>query len=353
MRALRLVAGPRAAQHLREHGLRQQDVSVLVGASGGPKWFCLYGLDQYLFGDFFRDRQTPLHLIGSSAGAWRFACFAQRDPVAASRRFAEAYHSARFPAKASVHDITRISRGILDVAVPDADTAQSILDNPVIKLNLVVARARGPLGTDNQAALAAGLLVAASANAVHRRSLGNFFERVLFHAPDSTPPFHHINDLPTRRVPLSADNLREAIMASGSIPLALSAVRDIPGAGPGRYYDGGVTDYHFDIPFSDDGLVLYPHFYPHITPGWFDKAIKWRRANPRHYDNVLILCPSDEWVASLPGGKIPDRKDFGRMDDDTRIRIWREVLDRSQELAEELQALVDGRASFDAAMASA
>lgn len=341
MTALRLIAGPAAARQLREHGLRQQDISVMVGASGGPKWFSLYGLDQYLFGEFFRDRSTPLHLIGSSSGAWRFACFAQKNPVVASQRFAEAYKDITFPAKASVEQITTASRNILEAAIPGSQAAQEIIDNPIIKLNLIVARARRITASRNRTLQGMSLGLTAAANALHRNTLGAFFERVLFHSASEKPPFYDINDLPTHRVPLTQENIQSAVMASGSIPLALNGVRDIPGAGQGLYYDGGVTDYHFDIPFSKNGLVLYPHFYPHITPGWFDKALKWRKANPKHYDNVLILCPSKQWVEQLPFKKIPDRKDFSRMDRQTRLHYWSETMKRSFALAEELQQLTN------------
>lgn len=340
--ALQLVAGPTARRHLLSHGIRQQDFEVMVGASGGPKWFALYGLDQYLFGEFFHRRRTPLHLIGSSAGAWRFACFAQQQPVAASQRFANAYRDVDFADNASISDVTRTCQGILDAAIPDDAAVTQILTNPVIKLNLIVARARGICATRQPFLQLLSLLLAASANALHRNHLGAFFERVLFHAPDERPPFHAINDLPTHRVALTRDNLRDAIMASGSIPLVLDPVRDIHGAGPGNYYDGGVTDYHFDIPFCDQGLVLYPHFYPTITPGWFDKALRWRRGTARHFDNVLLLCPSPAWVASLPHGKIPDRKDFDRLAPSQRIDNWRTVQQRSHELADEFSQLVSG-----------
>ena len=40
------------------------DVDVVPGASGGPKWLVLAGLDRFLFGDFLqRPRTRPLHLI--------------------------------------------------------------------------------------------------------------------------------------------------------------------------------------------------------------------------------------------------------------------------------------------------
>lgn len=68
--------------------------------------------------------------------------------------------------------------------------------------------------------------------------------------------------------------LRDALLASGSIPLVLDAVTDIAGAPPGRYWDGGLVDYHLHLPYQrEPDLVLYPHFADHIVPGWLDKAM--------------------------------------------------------------------------------
>ena len=53
---------------------------------------------------------------------------------------------------------------------------------------------------------------------------------------------------------------------------------EIPGRPGEVHWDGGVLDYHLDLDFGPtDGLILYPHFYDHIVPGWFDKALRWRR----------------------------------------------------------------------------
>ncbi|NNB98072.1 patatin-like phospholipase family protein, partial [Corallococcus exiguus] len=90
--SLTLLAGPDALRILRERGLRAEDVDILPGASGGPKWLGLEGIDRVLFGELLQQPRTrPLHLIGSSIGSWRLACLAQKDPVAALRRFADAY----------------------------------------------------------------------------------------------------------------------------------------------------------------------------------------------------------------------------------------------------------------------
>ena len=333
---LRVMAGPTALAHIRQHGMNQADVAVMVGASGGPKWFSLFGLDQYLFGEFFAGRSTPLHILGSSAGAWRFACFAQADPVAASQRFCKAYSHIRYPKGADASMISQISAGIIDDVFPTEASVEQVLSNPLIKLNLVVAKARRIAAGRRKLMQAGALTLAASANLLHRKNLQYFFQRVLFHAPGEPAPFRHAGILPTQHVTLTQANLRQAVLASGAIPMVLAPVEDIDGAGTGLYYDGGITDYHFDLPFSAKGLVLYPHFYSRLTPGWFDKALPWRRAQKAHLHNVVLLCPSEQWVKSLPFGKIPDRNDF-KLPDKLRIAYWQEVISRSEELAEAMK----------------
>ncbi|MEE2023755.1 patatin-like phospholipase family protein [Alkalimonas mucilaginosa] len=334
---LRVLAGPTALAHIQQHGLNANDITTLVGASGGPKWFSLFGLDQYLTGEFFQGRQQPLQLLGSSAGAWRFACYAQQNPVAASQRFCDAYSTLCYPAKASSKEITDISMTVIKRVFPDPDKIHEVINNPLFKLNFTVARARALTRSRHKVGQLAGLSLTAAANLASRRHLRFFFERCLFYAPDSQLAKNPLQDLPTRTIQLSEQNLLPALQASGSIPLVLDPVQDIPGAGRGLFYDGGVTDYHFDWPFSQHGLVLYPHFYPYIAPGWFDKSLPWRRKFSAHYHNVVLLCPTADWVASLPGAKIPDRKDFNRPDK-ARIHDWREVIARSHELAEDFKA---------------
>jgi hypothetical protein len=331
--ALRVLAGPTALAHIQQYGLRQADIKVMVGASGGPKWFSLFGLDQYLFGEFFQQRITPLHILGSSAGAWRFACFAQADPVAASKRFCQAYSHITYPPGANTRLVTEISARVIDAVFPTTAHVNEVLTNPTIKLNVIVAKARRLSMARSKLLQAGSLTLAAGANMLSRRHLRHFFQRIQFHVPGTESPFHYTGVLPTQHVELTVDNLRQAVLASGTIPMVLDPVQDINGAGKGLYYDGGVTDYHFDIPFSHDGLVLYPHFYPSLTPGWFDKALKWRKANSAHLHNVVLLCPNDSWVKSLPFSKIPDRTDF-KLPDQVRINYWQEVILRSHELAD-------------------
>jgi len=61
-----------------------------------------------------------------------------------------------------------------------------------------------------------------------------------------------------------------------------------------------------------------------------------------------MIAPSDAFVAALPGGHVPDRKDFVDLATEDRIRQWRAVLARCEALADELCDLVDGGGLADA-----
>lgn len=181
-----------------------------------------------------------------------------------------------------------------------------------------------------------------AANLVHRRLLGAFFSRALFFDPRDKPPFYDISGFPIHRIALSVNNLSDVVIASGSIPLVLNGVRDITGAPPGTYRDGGVIDYHLDMPTADENRIsLFPHFFDWLKPGWFDRNLAWRNVDKVNLDRTVLICPSHEFVAGLPDGKVPDRTDFVRMSTERRIRLWRDVVAACKELADELNDLLE------------
>ena len=341
--SLTLRAGPEALALVRERGLRAEDVDILPGASGGAKWLAIAGLDRYLFGELLQTpRDRPLHLIGSSIGSWRMACLAQRDPVAALARGHHAYiHEQRYPRRPSPPEVTEILGRALDVLLGPTGV-EEILAHPWARLHIITAEGRGLARSQRRVALMLSLAAAAAGNVLSRRTLALQMRRCIFHACGSETPFRDLSDLPTTHLPLTRENLRAALLASGSIPLLLEGVR-IPGPGGGEslHWDGGVLDYHLDIAFGEGaGLVLYPHFYSHVVPGWFDKGLKWRRAGAANFRRVLLVAPSDEFVASLPGAKIPDRRDFFGIPESERMRRWEAVVRESQRLGDELRELV-------------
>lgn len=338
--ALRILAGPTALRMLRADGFDPDAFSVMAGASGGAKWLVLCGLDHALAEHFVARRRSKLFLVGSSIGAWRSCCHAQADPLAAFARFEEAYLGQRYSARPSATEVSRVTAGILD-ALLGARGATEILTHPLLRLNIVADRARGVAAVETPWVQKLALGAAAMANIVSPAAVRKFFARTLFHDPRDAPPFMDPRRLPAVNVPLSPENLAPAVMATGAVPLVLRGVPAIPGAPPGLYRDGGIIDYHFNCDLSGgDGLVLYPHFYPHVVPGWFDKMLPWRRAGAAALDRTVLLCPSDAFVAGLPGGKIPDRKDFWNFDAAERLRRWRLALQASRRLGEEFAELV-------------
>lgn len=341
MHALALRAGPDALHLLRERGLRTEDVDLVPAASGGPKWLAIAGLDRYLFGSFFNaPRARALHLVGSSIGSWRMACLAQRDALAALDRAHHAYiHEQQYPAKPTTADVSRVLSSILATIVRETDIADS-LSHPWARLHIITSQARGLANTTTRALIAAALTTAASMNFVSRRSLALQFRRTIFSNAGADSPLRTLRDMPTRHVALTADNLLDALRASGSIPMLMNGVY-IPSAADGLHWDGGVTDYHLDLDFgTGDGLILYPHFYSHVVPGWFDKSLPWRRAGVRNFRRALLLSPSAEFVQSLPRGRIPERQDFFAMSETDRIRSWERIRTASTALGDELGELV-------------
>lgn len=339
--ALTLRAGPDALRLIRERGLRAQDVDIIPGASGGAKWLAIAGLDRFLFGTFLAEpRNRPLHVIGSSIGSWRMACLAQRDPVAALARGHHAYiYEQRYSRKPSTREVTQVLTRALDLILGSTGVDE-ILSHPWARVHIITAEGRGLAASERRLLLTAGIALAAAGNLVSRKSLALSMRRHIFHTAGDASPFRALSDLPTVHVPLTRDNLRPALLASGSIPLLMDGVK-IPGTPRGVHWDGGVLDYHLDLDFGPgDGLVLYPHFYSHVVPGWFDKSLTWRRARGDNFRRALLIAPSDAFVASLPGGKIPDRKDFYAMDEPTRQRTWQRVVDESARLGDELAELV-------------
>ncbi len=340
------LAGPRAMAMIRDRGLHPDMVSVVAGAAGGPKWLVLSHLDRYLFGHWFARRRRPLFLLGASIGAWRFSAVSRRDPVSAIDAFEEAYVHQRYHGRPSPAEVTAVSRRIMDQYLGKRGAGE-VLDHPYCRISILAARCRGWTASGHRAKLGLGLAAAVLYNACSRRLLGRFFQRGLFFDPRNAPPFFHRSAFPIHRVPLNVDNYRDALLASGSIPLVMDGVHDIQGAPAGTYRDGGVLDYHLDVPYDgiDDGIVLFPHYTHRVIPGWLDKRLPWRQPSAAHMDRVLLAAPSPSFVRRLPLAKIPDRKDFYRFasDDAGRIAYWQTVIDSSRQLADALdRALASG-----------
>ncbi|KXI28792.1 patatin-like phospholipase family protein [Paraglaciecola hydrolytica] len=330
---LEIYAGENAIKTLEQDGLNSDVFSSFLGASGGPKWFSLFGLDKYLFGEFFKHRTQPLALIGSSAGAFRAACFAQKDPVAAISRLAKSYSETVYSDKVTPAEISSKAR-ILLAEVFGPDGAAHVIQNPIFQAHFIVARTKGLVSFENKALQLTGLLKSYTMNRMNRSLLRSQYERVIYQSPYSQFKLQDESRFATHHIDLTSQNISDALLASGSIPLVMQGIKNIAGSPKGMYRDGGIIDYHFDIKIeSPSGLILYPHFNANPKAGWFDKNLK-RPVNPHNYSNTVMLVPSAAFISSLPYAKIPDREDFTAMAAPERIKYWKTVLAETDRLAE-------------------
>ncbi len=340
--ALTIRAGRRALQRLKDKPLSPEDVHVVPGAAGGPKALGLSGLDKAIFGDWLPRVPQERSLIGSSIGSWRFAAVASSDdPKAQLSKLAELYTSQRFAKGVSAAEVSRKSVLFLETLL--AGCEDYILNHPWYRLNIVVVRSLGMLEHDTRGRLSLGLMNAISANMVSRRHLGRFMERGILHDARLKAPVSKLIDFPSHEVALTRDNLLPALLASASIPMVMSGVRNIPGAPEGVYRDGGLLDYHLDLPYEQPGVILYPHFTDKVVPGWFDKTLPWRRGDATRLQDVVLVAPSKEYLDTLPDRKLPDRKDFEHYvnDDQGRERAWRRAIAESDRLGDEFMELTE------------
>jgi hypothetical protein len=350
MRALHIHAGPKALTHIREHGLKPEHVGVIPGAAGGPKGLILGPLDRFIFGEWLAQGSQSVDLVGASIGAWRMATACLKEPVAAFEQLEHDYihqHYEPLPGQKRVN-----ARQVSDAFGHSLQAfyggrLQEVLDHPRYRLHIVTSHGRHLLHREHPFATPLGYAGAFLSNALHRKALSLWLERVVFSVQGAPLPFD-VRDFRTRNIALTDANFMSALQASCSIPFALKAVHDIAGAPSGAYWDGGITDYHLHLNWKapkgpERAVVLYPHFQKNVVPGWLDKAFKWRHASSTFLDNTIVLAPNPEWVKTLPHGKLPDRKDFITYEGDLagRVKVWNAAAKASAQLADEFAQWVE------------
>ena len=342
--ALELRAGPAALAQLREHGLRPADIACVPAAAGGPKGLGLIPLDHRLFdrdSGWLRD-VSHLELVGASIGAWRMAAAAGAEPRAALHRLADGYVAQRYSRRPSARDVSEECRKLAQAVLGGAAALHA---RAGIGLSLITARARGVL---HDSSARASFARAALDNALGRARLAAHLERVVFQSRGARLFATPFDAFGLERVLLDDENTEDALLASGSIPLVCEPVRNPANAPRGDYWDGGLIDYHLLLPYgrlldeaatpANGGLVLYPHFVPHVTPGWLDKHLPWR-ARPRSHawlDRMILIAPSRPQLERLPNRKLPDRDDFYRygLDHASRERDWQRAIAECERFAD-------------------
>ncbi len=237
-------------------------------------------------------------------------------------------------------DVSDVCRDMLLALI--GDRAPHVVNHPNYHLTVLSVKAQHMFQSDKALPLLVSIAGIVGATAVARKHSRHFMQRVISQ-PSLGQQFKMQEDaFQTHYQELTETNVSAWLMASASIPGVMSAVQNIPDAPQGSYRDGGLIDYHIDLPFPSKGIVLYPHFTDSITPGWFDKLFK-RTARPDHQTRTVLLSPSPEYLRSLPLGRLPDRKDFTLkgLDQLQRIKLWKQSIAESQRLGDEFLELVE------------
>jgi len=294
----------------------------------------LYPLYRFLFGEWLTQSDQKIELIGASAGAWSMACAAQPKPLEAFEKYLKGYAGQRYPDVPTQKEISEKCRGIITGLLGEKGI-DDILNAERYNLNVITSPSKF---TYEPKQLKQKLFIAAFWNLISRKNLGNYFERNIFSAKSTD--LVTIDDIPTELIELTPDNIEQALLASGAIPTIIDPIL----INDKIHWDGGITDYHIDLKYKlEDGIVLYPHFHKEIIPGWLDKYLKLRSANPLNHDRTVMIYPSDSFIKSLPTQKIPTRDEFKTFfqKDDERIKLWYEIVERCQELAEDFRELIN------------
>ena len=337
-------AGKRAYEIIRDGGFNFDRVTTYFAPATGPRWLVASGFDLTLLTNGLLGCEKATHLIGSSAGALRFAAWLQPEPEKSYRALMESYISTTYTRTDTPATVQASLIGIVNSYIED-DALPFALANKKYRFAIITARAKNLVASESKWVQQLGLGIGFLLNAIKRSYIHYFAERVVFYNGPKPPPFCLRPGFRGRFIPLNQVNFKYALVASGAIPMVVAGVRNIYGAPLGVYRDGGLIDYHLTHNYAakDDDIVLFFNHQERIIPGWLDKKLSYRLPRADDLDNVLMIHPSPGFVAGLPGGKIPDRDDFAIYIDDpsARIRNWWSAVERAQPLGEEFLELIE------------
>jgi hypothetical protein len=344
MSRIKIKAGKHIYKIIKDGGFNLNSVSTYFGAAVGPRWLISSGFDLALLKGGFLGRSRAVHLIGSSAGAWRFAAWIQPQAIQSYRKLLNAYVNTRYSRKDNPQSVLEKFTGLVNEYLED-DALSFALANKKYRLAIITARAHGLISLEALWLQKLGLITCCLFNLMSRNNIHRFAQRIVFY-DGSKPPFFCLQpEFRGSFVRLNEINFKYAVMASGAIPLVVAGVHNIYGAPRGVYRDGGLLDYHLAHQFAanKNETVLFFHHQERIIPGWLDKNLKKRKTDAETLSNVLMVLPSEDFIKTLPGEKVPDRTDFLTYidDQDTRIKNWYKAVELSAPLGEDFLELVE------------
>jgi hypothetical protein len=341
-----IKAGKRAYEIIQDGGFHFDRVTTYFGPATGPRWLIASGFDLALLKNGLLGRSKAIHLVGSSAGAMRFAAWLQPEPEKSYRTLIESYIGITYKRNDTPATVLESLVDLANSYIED-DALSFALTNKKYRLAIITVRARNLVASELKWVQQIGIGICFLFNAINRSYIHDFAERVVFYNGPKPPHFCLRPDYRGRYIRLNEINFKYAVMASGAIPLVVAGIKDIYGAPSGVYRDGGLIDYHMTHNYAqtNEDIILFFNHQERIIPGWLDKRLSYRRPQADIMDNVVMIYPTDSFIANLPGGKVPERDDFAIFIDDpaSRIKNWRRAVELAQPLGEEFLELVESK----------
>jgi hypothetical protein len=339
-------AGKQAYEIIRDGGFHFDRITTYFGPATGPRWLITSGFDLTLLKNNLLGRTKSVHLVGSSAGAMRFAAWLQPEPEKSYRTLMEKYIGIIYKRNDTPATVLKSLFNLANAYIED-DALSFALANKKYRLAVITARAKNLVASELRWVQHMGLGICFLFNAVSRSFIHNFAERVVFYNGPKPPNFCLLPGYRGRYIRLNEANFKHAVMASGAIPLVVAGIKDIYGAPGGVYRDGGLIDYHLTNNYArtNEDIILYFNHQERIIPGWLDKKLSYRRPTEDILENVVMIYPTDNFIAGLPGGKVPERDDFATFIDAprTRIKNWWRAVELAQPLGEEFLELIESK----------
>jgi hypothetical protein len=320
-----IKAGKRAYEIIQDGGFHFDRVTTYFGPATGPRWLISSGFDLTLLKNGLLGRSKAIHLVGSSAGAMRFAAWLQPEPEKSYRTLIESYIGITYKRNDTPATVLESLVDLANSYIED-DALSFALTNKKYRLAIITVRARNLVASELKWVQQIGIGICFLFNAINRSYIHDFAERVVFYNGPKPPHFCLRPGYRGRYIRLNEINF---------------------GAPSGVYRDGGLIDYHMTHNYAqtNEDIILFFNHQERIIPGWLDKRLSYRRPQADIMDNVVMIYPTDSFIANLPGGKVPERDDFAIFIDDptSRIKNWRRSVELAQPLGEEFLELVESK----------
>ncbi|MCX5850354.1 MAG: hypothetical protein NTW65_13060 [Deltaproteobacteria bacterium] len=224
MSRIRIKAGKKIYEIIKDGGFNFDSVSTYFGPAVGPRWLIASGFDLTLLKGGFLGRSKPVQLVGSSAGAFRFAAWLQPEAIQSYNKLLNTYINVTYSREDTPATVLDKMIGVINEYLED-DALPFALANKKYRLVIITARVRGLVAFKNIGLQKLGLITCFVFNYFSRENIYKFADRVVFYNASKPPAFCLKSQFRGTYVQMNEINFKYAVLASGAIPLFASVCR--------------------------------------------------------------------------------------------------------------------------------